>query len=135
MLNRAKGVRILTPHEGEFKRLCPTSDDLSTSAIAFAKKHHVIVVLKGQNTLITDGTHSYRNTTGNGAMAIGGCGDVLAGMIVSLLAQGYEPLDCAKYAVYIHGAIGDEIAQSAYTVIPSKIIKAIPTMMKECEEV
>lgn len=125
---------ILTPHIGEFKRLCPTITDLSTSAIEFAKKHHVIVVLKGQNTLITDGTHSYRNTTGNGAMAIGGCGDVLAGMIVSLLAQGYDPLTSAKKAVYLHGLIGDKIAKDEYTVIPSKIIDLIPKVMKECEE-
>lgn len=125
---------ILTPHIGEFKRLCPTIDDLSTSAIEFAKKHHVILVLKGQNTLITDGTHSYRNTTGNGAMAIGGCGDVLAGIIVSLLAQGYDPITSAINAVYLHGLIGDKIAQSEYTVIPSKIIDLIPQVMKECEE-
>ena len=125
---------ILTPHIGEFKRLCPTITDLSTSAIEFAKKHHVIVVLKGQNTLITDGTNSYRNTTGNGAMATGGCGDVLAGMIVSLLAQGYDPLTSAKKAVYLHGLIGDKIAKDEYTVIPSKIIDLIPKVMKECEE-
>ena len=104
------------------------------TVIEFAKKYHVIVVLKGQNTLITDGTHSYRNTTGNGAMATGGCGDVLAGMIVSLLAQGYDPLTSAKKAVYLHGLIGDKIAKDEYTVIPSKIIDLIPKVMKECEE-
>ena len=125
---------ILTPHIGEFKRLCPTINDLSTSAIEFAKKHHVILVLKGQNTLVTDGINSYRNTTGNGAMAIGGCGDVLAGMIASLLAQGYDPLTSAKNAVYLHGAIGDKIAKEEYTVIPSKIIELIPKVMKEYED-
>lgn len=125
---------ILTPHIGEFKRLCPTIHDLSTSAIEFAKKYHVILVLKGQNTLITDGTNSYRNTTGNGAMAIGGCGDVLAGMIVSLLAQGYDPITSAKNAVYLHGLIGDKIAKEEYTVIPSKIIDLIPKVMKEYED-
>lgn len=124
---------ILTPHIGEFKRLCPSIDDLSTSAIEFAKKYHVIVVLKGQNTLITDGVNSYRNTTGNGAMAIGGCGDVLAGMIVSLLAQGYDPFVSAMNAVYLHGLIGDRIAKEEYTVIPSKIIELIPKVMKEYE--
>lgn len=125
---------ILTPHIGEFKRLCPTCDDLSTSAIAFAKKHRVILVLKGQNTLITDGTHSYRNTTGNGAMAIGGCGDVLAGMIVSFLAQGYDPMTCCKNAVYLHGFAGDILAKENHSVIPSKIIELIPKVMKEYED-
>lgn len=133
-LENQKRPIILTPHIGEFKRLCPTIEDLSTSAIEFAKKHHVIVVLKGQNTLITDGIQSYRNTTGNGAMAIGGCGDVLAGMITGLLAQGYDALTSAMNAVYLHGAIGDQLAKNEYTVIPSKIIEEIPRMMKECEE-
>lgn len=125
---------ILTPHFGEFKRLCPNIKDPIISAKEFAKKYHVIVVLKGCHTLVTDGKHSYCNTTGNGAMATGGSGDVLAGMIVSFLAQGYSPIDSACKAVYLHGAIGDQFASNHYTVIPSKIIDEIPAMMKKYEE-
>ena len=132
-LNHQNRTIILTPHIGEFKRLCPDADDLTMSAIEFAKKHHVIVVLKGPNTLVTDGVHSYRNTTGNGSMAIGGCGDVLSGIMVSLLAQGYSGLDAAKMAVYLHGYIGDEIAKEEYSVLPSKIITRIPKAMKQLE--
>ena len=122
---------ILTPHLGEFRRLCPDFEDPIISAIEFANKYHVILMLKGPHTLITNGTISYRNTTGNGAMAIGGCGDVLAGMIVSYLAQGYEPMQAVVNAVYLHGLIGDEIAKEEYSVLPSKIIEYIPKMMKK----
>lgn len=124
---------ILTPHLGEFKRLCPDMKDPTTSAIEFARKYHVTLVLKGNNTLITDGHVAYRNTTGNGAMAIGGSGDVLAGIIVSLLAQGYSSMESACKGVYLHGAIGDEIAKDNYTVLPSKIVDYIPVFMKEFE--
>ena len=130
LLNQDRPI-ILTPHLGEFKRLCPNCDDPTISAIEFAKKYHVTLVLKGPNTLITDGTVSVRNTTGNGGMAIGGCGDVLAGMIVSLLAQGYSAFDACKIAVYLHGMIGDEIYKEEYSVLPSKIIDFIPKMMKK----
>ena len=122
---------ILTPHLGEFKRLCSELNDPTMNAIEFARKYNVIVVLKGPNTLITNGKVSYRNTTGNGGMAIGGSGDVLAGMITSLLAQGYEPMEACKIGVYLHGYIGDEIYKEEYSVIPSKIIELIPKTMKK----
>ncbi len=134
LLNQDRPI-ILTPHLGEFKRLCPDMDDPTMSAIEFAKKYNVTLVLKGPNTLITNGKISVRNTTGNGGMAIGGCGDVLAGMIVSLLAQGYDALDACKIAVYLHGLIGDEIYKNEYSVIPSKIIDLIPKYMKKMSSV
>ena len=126
---------VLTPHLGEFKRLCPDMEDPSICAIEFAKKHHVILVLKGPHTLITDGTHSYRNMSGNGAMACPGNGDVLAGIITSLLAQGYSPLDGVCRGVFLHGAIGDELAMKAHTALPSKMVEEIPSMMKKMEEI
>ena len=126
---------ILTPHLGEFQRLCPNMEDPTMSAIEFAQKYRVIVVLKGPRTLITDGHHSYRCMSGNGAMASGGSGDVLSGIIVSLLAQGYDPLQSACKGVYLHGAIGDLCAQKMHTVLPSKIIEEIPLMMKKFENV
>ena len=134
LLNQDRPI-ILTPHLGEFKRLCPDCDDPTISAIEFAKKYNVTLVLKGANTLITNGKVSVRNTTGNGGMAIGGCGDVLAGMIVSLLAQGYSSFDACKNAVYLHGLIGDELYKEEYSVLPSKIIDLIPKYMKKMSSV
>jgi ADP-dependent NAD(P)H-hydrate dehydratase / NAD(P)H-hydrate epimerase len=102
---------ILTPHPKEFDRLAGDSDSMyerHLKQIEFAKKYRVIIVLKGANTIITlpDG-RSWFNTTGNPGMASGGSGDVLTGLIASLLAQAYEPADAAMLAVYIHGLAAD----------------------------
>ena len=122
---------ILTPHIGEFKRLCHVEDypDLMIAAQSFASKYHCILVLKGPHTIVTDGKTSYRIASGNKAMAVGGMGDTLAGIITSLLGQGYEALEAAVLGVYIHGCAGDEVAKQAYTVIPEKLIEEIPHTM------
>ena len=78
---------------------------------------------------MSDGKSSYRIASGNKAMAVGGMGDTLAGIITSLLGQGYEPLEAAILGVYIHGRAGDEVAKQAYTVIPEKLIEEIPHTM------
>ena len=124
---------ILTPHVGEFKRLCNYQDELEMidKAAAFALEYNVIVVLKGPNTLITNGHESYRNITANKAMATAGMGDVLAGMITSFVGQGYTPKNAAILAVYLHGSCGDVIGDNSYTVIPSKLIELIPQIMHE----
>lgn len=124
---------ILTPHEGEFQRLtgkmCRSREE---SAMAFANQYHCVMVLKGHNTVITDGACLYRNTTGNPGMAVGGSGDVLAGMITSLLGQGLQPLEAAAVGAWIHGAAGDicasEIGQ--YGMLPTDIIEVLPRLMK-----
>ncbi|MPN18244.1 Bifunctional NAD(P)H-hydrate repair enzyme Nnr [bioreactor metagenome] len=69
----------------------------------FAKKYRLIIVLKGAYTLIIDSENVYVNSSGTPALATAGSGDVLTGIITSLLAQGYEPLDAAKAGVFIHG--------------------------------
>ena len=122
---------VLTPHIGEFKRLCHVEDypDLMIAAQSFASQYHCILVLKGPHTIVTDGKSSYRIASGNKAMAVGGMGDTLAGIITSLLGQGYEPLEAAILGVYIHGRAGDEVAKQAYTVIPEKLIEEIPHTM------
>jgi len=122
---------ILTPHMGEFKRLCDFSDhaDILNVAREFAREYHVILVLKGPYTIVTDGQESYRVYAGNKAMATGGMGDTLAGIIVSLLGQGYNGLNAALLGVYLHGYAGDYLAEKAYTVIPSKLIEILPEMM------
>lgn len=105
-------ARILTPHPGEFARL--TGLDIETiqnnrqqHAAEFARKNGLIIVLKGMNTVITDGTRVAINSTGNCGMATGGTGDVLTGILVALLAHGMPAFDAAQYGVHLHGLAGD----------------------------
>lgn len=103
---------ILTPHPKEFDRLVGSTSSNSyerlLKAIDFAKKHKIHLVLKGAHTAcITPEGHCSFNSTGNPGMATGGTGDVLTGIIVSLLAQGYLPEDACKLGVFLHGLSGD----------------------------
>jgi len=102
---------ILTPHPGEFDRLAGSSGSMYErylKQLALSKKHKVIIALKGAHTIITSpGGKVWFNTTGNPGMATGGSGDVLTGLIVSLLAQGYSPLESTIAGVYLHGIAGD----------------------------
>ncbi len=111
-LDRACGPRILTPHPGEFARL--TGSEVATiqqrridTAVDFALRHRVVVLLKGAGTVITDGHRVAINSTGNSGMATGGCGDVLTGLITALLAQGLEPFHAARLGAHLHGLAGD----------------------------
>jgi NAD(P)H-hydrate epimerase len=103
---------ILTPHPGEFARL--TGLDIPTiqaareeHAVRYALEKHLVVVLKGHRTVVTDGRRVYVNTTGNPGMATGGTGDVLGGLIAALAGQGLEPFSAAQLSVYLHGRAGD----------------------------
>lgn len=101
---------ILTPHLKELERLIGTWDseeDKFEKTITFSMHYDVIVVMKGAPTHIIAAETVYRNTTGNAALATAGSGDVLTGMICSLLAQSYEPIDAAILAVYLHGLTAD----------------------------
>lgn len=124
---------ILTPHMGEFRRFVPAEGAAVEQAFAFAKNHGVVVVLKGPATIVTDGKTVFRATTGNRRMATAGSGDVLAGLMVGLLAGNYSAMDAANLAVYIHGGAGDAVANTHYTTIPSRVIEAIPTVMHHLE--
>lgn len=131
LLKQQERSIILTPHMGEFKRLCHfhENDDILFIAKEFAKKWNVTLVLKGPYTIVTDGENSYRVMSGNKSMSSGGMGDTLAGIITSLLGQKYSPLDAALLGVYIHGYAGDEIAKESYTVVASQLIEKIPFVM------
>jgi hydroxyethylthiazole kinase-like uncharacterized protein yjeF len=101
---------ILTPHWKELERLIGTWDSEEEhleKTLTFSKQHQLIVVMKGAPTRIIDGDLVYQNTTGNAALATAGSGDVLTGMITSLLAQSYEPIDAAILGVYLHGLTAD----------------------------
>jgi ADP-dependent NAD(P)H-hydrate dehydratase len=101
---------ILTPHPKELERLIgkwKSESEKMEKTIAFSKKDHLIIVMKGAPTRIIDGDTIYENTTGNAALATAGTGDVLTGMITSLLAQSYAPVDAAILGVYLHGLTAD----------------------------
>lgn len=127
---------IITPHPGEMSILSGISkEELEKNRLetakSFAKKHEVVVVLKGYYTVVTDGERTYVNSTGSSAMAQGGMGDALTGIIASFAGQGLHPLDAAVLGVYIHGAIGDELSQTRYTVKPSGVVENIPKYLKK----
>ena len=126
------GATILTPHDGEFRRLMPMSDGRQASAVSLARELGCVVLLKGHGTLITDGEYCYRNPTGNPGMAVGGSGDVLAGIIVSLLGQGLEPLHAASVGAWLHGAAGDRCAEKMgqYGMLPSDVLLELPRLLK-----
>lgn len=123
---------VLTPHIGEMKRLW--EGDSVLSAIDFARKYNVVVVLKGANTMITDGKKHVRIPSGNKAMAVAGMGDCLSGIIASLLAQHYDVFDACCLGVYIHGLCGNQIALNNYTVLPSNLIYYISNVMNDIEK-
>ena len=124
---------ILTPHDGEFARLFGTvGEDRMASARAAARDSRGIVLLKGHRTCITDGIRDYRNTTGNPGMATGGSGDVLAGILASLLGQGLEPLEAAACAAWLHGKAGDLCAEDLgeYGMLPTDLLGYLPRLLK-----
>lgn len=124
---------ILTPHDVEFQRLGGIlTDDRMESAVALARDLNAIVLLKGHRTCITDGNIAYRNTTGNPGMAVGGSGDVLAGIIVSLLGQGIAPLEAVAVGAWLHGGAGDLCASEMgqYGMLPTDMLTRLPRLMK-----
>lgn len=135
ILNHLKAPSIITPHPGEMARLLHTTpkavnSDRENTAINFAKKYGVVTVLKGAGTIIAapNGT-AYINHTGNSGMATGGSGDVLSGIIGSLLAQGASPINAAAAGVFLHGTIGDLAAEKLgkISMLPTDMIDMIPT--------
>ena len=133
ILRGRKHPTILTPHDGEFARIGGIlTENRMESAAELARDLHSIVLLKGHRTCITDGRTGYRNTTGNPGMAVGGSGDVLAGMIVSLLGQGIAPLEAAAYGAWLHGAAGDLCAEELgqYAMLPTDMLQKLPRLLK-----
>lgn len=106
------GLRILTPHPGEFERLCPGGMETQEQrAVEFAKRSGVLLVLKGHRTFLTDGLDTARNDTGNPGMGTGGSGDVLTGLLAGLLAQpflkDFDAFELVRLGVHLHGLAGD----------------------------
>jgi ADP-dependent NAD(P)H-hydrate dehydratase len=101
---------VITPHPKELERLIgkwDSEEEKMSKTISFSKQYEIIIVMKGAPTHIIDGETVYENTSGNAALATAGTGDVLTGMITSLLAQSYEPTTAAILGVYLHGLTAD----------------------------
>lgn len=135
---RRDKVTVLTPHFGEFCRLLGEApEDPQKAAQDFAKDCGCIVVLKGHRTLTAfpDG-EAFVNPTGNPGMATGGSGDVLAGMIVSLLGQGFDPQWAVPAAVYLHGRAGDLAAEALgeYAMTAADLLAYLPAAVREGEK-
>jgi ADP-dependent NAD(P)H-hydrate dehydratase len=133
-LERAGGVRVLTPHPGEFVRFTrqpPTEARRVEAAAQLAardSRRGTIVLLKGHQTVITDGQRFALNRTGNPGMATGGTGDVLTGIITGLMCQGLEPFDAARLGAYLHGSAGDIAAENMgqISLIATDLIDHLP---------
>jgi hydroxyethylthiazole kinase-like uncharacterized protein yjeF len=101
---------ILTPHIKELERLIgkwKTDEEKFNKTMTFSKKYDLVIVMKDAPTYIVNGEIVYENNTGNAALATAGSGDVLTGMITSLLAQSYDAIDAALIGVYLHGLTAD----------------------------
>lgn len=125
---------ILTPHLKEMSRLLRRPVEEIAATVAETAKNSTTgctMVLKDARTVVSDGTQVYINTTGNNALAKGGSGDVLSGMIGGLLAQGMEPFPAAQLAVCIHGLAADYYVQEngQYGMLASDLLAAIPKVL------
>ena len=140
VLTQSKTDIVMTPHPKEMSRISGLSVEYIQSnrvvvAEKIARKLSVTVVLKGKDTVVTDGVRTRINKTGNCGMAKGGSGDVLSGIIASLMAQGVSAMNSAVIGVYIHGLCGDVSADlmSKTSALPRDIIDALPKVFKAIE--
>ena len=139
VLHRKRAV--ITPHAGEFARLSGKGTVEEEQRVArlreFVQEHNVVTLLKGRATLIYDGLTLHVNTTGTSALATAGTGDVLTGMIGTLLSQGAAPVDAARAAAHWHGLAGQlAAAVRPIGVIAGDVIDALaPAYLHETEEI
>ncbi len=138
LLKKRKSPTVLSPHPGEMARLAGTTiaqveNDRFGTARAFAEEYGVYLVLKGKYTIITapDGRQAV-NPTGNAALAKGGSGDVLSGILLAFLLQHRDPMDAVCNAVYLHGALADTLVtenHSMMDVLATDLIEEIPPVL------
>ncbi|MBQ3099938.1 MAG: NAD(P)H-hydrate dehydratase [Clostridia bacterium] len=139
ILKEAKFSPIITPHWGEFSRLCGISvkqieENAKSLTADFAKKYNCVLVLKSHFTLIaTPGGKVYVSNAGNPGLARGGSGDILAGIIASLVAQGLESEKAAMLGVVLHGSSADKCAErlGMTGMLPHDIIYDMTNLLKE----
>lgn len=137
VLDQRRGrVTVLTPHDGEFARIggCLPKSGRVQAARDFASAHGCVLVLKGHRTVTASPAGNVLvNTTGNSGLAKGGSGDVLTGVIASLLAQGATAVQAAATGVWLHGRAGDLAAKrlTAYGMTPEDVVSALPEVFLE----
>lgn len=132
-LKDVKAPLVLTPHPGEMARLLKTDSKAVESnraeiAKKFSSEYGVCLVLKGSNTLVADGNGNlWKNVLGNPGMASAGSGDMLAGIILALLAKGYSTTESAKAAVRLHSAAGDSACKrlGENAMLPTDMIEEL----------
>lgn len=132
VLREAACPIILTPHEGEFRRLTQMPEaDRRSGARVLAKELGAVILRKGHESIITDGRKTYVNQTGNAGMATGGSGDVLSGILTALLGQGIPPLEAAATAAWLHGTAGDLAAAELgqYALSPTDLIGQLSRLL------
>jgi len=139
---RSKAACVLTPHPGEMSRLgrlfgrskVPADDKGRIEiAIEASKTFGQIVVLKGSRTIVTDGNRIYVNPTGDSSLSKAGTGDILSGMLATLLAQEMDRFDAACAAVWLHGRAGEIAAKKLgmRCVLAREVIEALPGAIAE----
>ncbi|UZQ48796.1 NAD(P)H-hydrate dehydratase [Clostridium kluyveri] len=139
ILESKKCSVIITPHLGEMSRITGLDieyikENRIEVAKKFAKEKNVILLLKGYNTIVTDGNVVAVNSTGNSSMASGGMGDCLTGIIASFIAQRYSLFQAVCAAAFVHGYCGDKLSQSMFCVNASHILEELPFSIKELTE-
>lgn len=128
---------VLTPHAGEFKALSGVEAPLGWKkrvpiCVNFAKRESCVLLLKGHETVVTDGYKVKVNRTGNPGMAKGGMGDVLSGIIGAFLAQHAEPFHAAVAGAYLHGRAGDSLLrEKGFHMISSDLVEILPAVLKQ----
>ncbi|WP_291635193.1 NAD(P)H-hydrate dehydratase [Clostridium sp.] len=139
MLKNKKCTTVLTPHMGEMARISGyTIDEINENKIdiakEFAKQYDVVLLLKGFNTIITDGKTVQINPTGSSAMASGGMGDCLTGIIASFISQGYDIMTAACVGAYVHGYCGDKLSKKMFCVNANHVLEELSYIIKEIQD-
>jgi hydroxyethylthiazole kinase-like uncharacterized protein yjeF len=136
-------VLVITPHPGEMARLaaCSTADvqkDRLGVARKFAREHELIVVLKGNRTLVVQPNgDTWVNTTGNPGMSTGGTGDILTGMVAAMIAQNKnQVLPAVIAAVHLHGLAGDVVRESVgeHSMVATDLLQGLPQAFRRVEQ-
>ena len=135
-LKKLRGRAIFTPHSGEMSKLINESiEKIELARIDicrnYAKEHDIITLLKGHNTVISNGKDVIINETGNSKMASGGMGDCLTGIIGSLVAQGVDLFNSAVLGAYLHGLAADRLSNERYVINARDVIEEIPKTIEE----
>ena len=134
VIKERRSPAVLTPHPGEFSRLVKKNvqEVLYNYRLAedFARENNIVLVLKGATTIVTNGEHTLFNLTGNTGLSKGGSGDVLTGVIASLIAQGLDPFEASILGVYLHGAAAHLNKTDESGLLPTELARMIPDVLK-----